>query len=60
MVKSLTELSQILVAIGISILASQEEQILTVIKNLNVALHPKEDIEVSFDSPFQSIEETKK
>jgi hypothetical protein len=60
MIKSLTELSQILAAAGISISASQEEQILTVVKNLNVTPHPQEDLEVSFDSLFQSIEETEK
>jgi hypothetical protein len=70
MIKSLTELSQILAATGISISASQEEQILTIVKNLSASpevieeedfheLHPQEDLEVSFDHPFQPIEETK-
>ena len=31
---------------------------MTAIKNLNVTPHPQEDLEVSFDSLFQSIEET--
>jgi hypothetical protein len=70
MIKSLEELSQILAAVGISISASQEEQILTAVKNLSASpeviekqdfheLHPQEDLEASFDHPFQPIEETK-
>jgi hypothetical protein len=58
MIKSLTKLSQILASTGISISSSQEEQILTTVKKLNIAPHPQEDLEVSFDSLFKCIEET--
>jgi hypothetical protein len=59
----------ILAAAGISISASQKEQILTAVKNLSASpeviekqdfhkLHPQEDLEASFDHPFQPVEET--
>ena len=48
----------ILETTGISISTSQKEQILIEVKNLNVTPHPQEDLEVSFDSFFQSIKET--
>jgi hypothetical protein len=51
----LQELSHILVAVGIS--TSQEEHILTTIKNLFVS--PQEDLEVPSDSSCQFVEETK-
>jgi hypothetical protein len=60
----------ILAAIGISISASQKEQILTAVKNLSASpeviekqdfhkLHPQEYLEAFFGHPFQPIEETK-
>jgi hypothetical protein len=60
MIKSLEKLSQILAVDGISISASQEEQILTAVKNVNFSPHPQEDIKVSFDPLCQYIEEIKK
>jgi hypothetical protein len=57
MIKSLKELSQILIAAGIS--SSQEEKILIAVKNLSASPHLQEDLEVSFDPSCQSIEETK-
>jgi hypothetical protein len=51
----LQELSHILAAAGIS--TSQEEHILTTIKNLFVS--PQEDLEVPSDSSCQFVEETK-
>jgi hypothetical protein len=68
MIKSLTELSQILAAVGIS--ASQEEQILTIVKNLSASpkvieeeefheLHPQEDLKSFCNHSFQPIGETK-
>lgn len=68
MIKSLEELSQILTTTRIS--ASQEEQILTIIKNLFASLevikeeefhelHPQEDLKAFCNHPFQPIGETK-
>jgi hypothetical protein len=51
----LQELSHILAAVGIS--SSQEEHILTPVKNLVVS--PQEDLEVPSDSYCQFVEETK-
>ena len=56
MIKSFKELSQILAAIGIS--SSQEEETLITVKNLS-ASPPQEDLEASFDSHFQYVEDTK-
>ena len=47
------ELSQILATTGIS--SSQEEQILTTVKNLSVS-PPLEDVKAPFDPPCQYIE----
>ena len=66
MIKILEELSRILVAIGIS--SSQEEQILTAVKNLSTSLkaidepkqhepHPQDDLQTSTDFPFQVADE---
>ena len=60
----------ILAAVGISISASQKEQILTAVKNLSASpeviekqdfhkLHQQENLESSFDNPFQLVEDTK-
>jgi hypothetical protein len=68
MIKILEELSQILAVIGIS--TSQEEKILTSVKNLFASPkdieepkfhvpHPCEDIEAFCNHPFRPIEETK-
>jgi hypothetical protein len=51
----LQELSHILAEAGIS--ASQEEHILTVVKNLVVS--PQEDLEVPLDSSYQFVEGNK-
>ena len=66
MIKSLEDISQILATVGIS--SSQEEQILTTIKNLSTypkvieeskihGSHLQDDLEASTHSPFQEIEE---
>ena len=68
MIKSFEELSQILAATGI--FSSQEEHILTVVKNLSTSPkdieepkfhepHPWEDLEALCNHPFQPIEDTK-
>ena len=56
MIKNLKELSQVLVAVGILISASQEEKILVAIENLSTLPDPQED---SFDFPCQVSKETK-
>jgi hypothetical protein len=64
----LQEISQILAAVGVS--ASQEEKILTTIRNIPASLevieeqkfhepHPQEDLEALFDHPCQIVKETK-
>lgn len=69
MIKNFKELSQVLAVVGISISSSQEEQILAAVKNLFVSLevieeeshdtHSQEDIKVSSNHIFQSIEDTR-
>ncbi len=54
---SFRELSQILAIAWIS--ASHEDFILIAYKNLSISPPPQEDIQVSFDSSCQSVEEIK-
>ena len=59
---SMRELSQILAAVGISIYSSQEEHILTEVKNLSISLKIIEETQshkLQIDSPCQYFKETK-
>ena len=55
---NMKDLSQALEASGILTSTSQEENFLTIFKNLSISPLPQEDLEVSFDFPDQSSKET--